>query len=76
MSLESVRGSYGARADEYVEAVGRIEHVAAPDLALVERWVCHIEGPVLDVGCCHVTHTESRADRPARTHGAILATRA
>lgn len=28
MSLEAVRGSNGARADEYVEAVGRIEHVA------------------------------------------------
>lgn len=51
MSLESVRGSYGARADEYVEVVGRIEHAAAPDLALVERWARRIEGPVLDVGC-------------------------
>lgn len=51
MSLESVRGSYGARADEYVEAVGRIEHVAAADLALIERWARRIEGPALDVGC-------------------------
>lgn len=51
MSLESVRGSYGARAGEYVELVGRIEHVAAPDMALVERWARRIEGPVLDVGC-------------------------
>lgn len=51
MSLESVRHAYGARASEYVDAVGRIEHVAAPDLALVERWARRIEGPVLDVGC-------------------------
>lgn len=51
MSLESVRGAYGARAREYVELVGRIEHVAAPDVALVERWARRIEGPVLDVGC-------------------------
>lgn len=51
MSLESVRHAYGARANEYVDAVGRIEHVAAPDLALVEGWVRRIEGPVLDVGC-------------------------
>lgn len=51
MSFELVQASYGARASEYIEAVGRIEHVAAPDLALVERWAGRIEGPVLDVGC-------------------------
>lgn len=51
MSLESVQASYGARASEYIEVVGRIDHVATPDLALVERWALRIEGPVLDVGC-------------------------
>ncbi|MET3960004.1 ubiquinone/menaquinone biosynthesis C-methylase UbiE [Rhodococcus sp. OAS809] len=51
MSLESVQASYGARVSEYIEVVGRIEHVDAPDLALVERWARSIEGPVLDVGC-------------------------
>ena len=51
MSLESVRGPYGARASEYVEVVGRMDHVAAPDLALIEAWARAVDGPVLDVGC-------------------------
>ncbi|ALJ20127.1 class I SAM-dependent methyltransferase [Microbacterium sp. No. 7] len=51
MSLKSVRASYGARAGEYIDAVGRIEHVAGPDLALIEEWASGIDGRVLDVGC-------------------------
>lgn len=51
MPPTSVQTSYGTRAGEYIEAVGRIEHVAVPDLALVERWARQIEGPMLDVGC-------------------------
>ena len=51
MSLQSVRAVYGARASEYVEVVGGIDHVAALDLALVERWARGVEGVVLDVGC-------------------------
>ncbi|PMD05965.1 class I SAM-dependent methyltransferase [Brevibacterium paucivorans] len=49
--VESVRTSYSDRATEYIEALGSIEHAAAPDLALVERWARNIKGPVLDVGC-------------------------
>ena len=51
MSLASVRESYGARADEYIAAVGGIEHLAAADTALIERWARDLNGPVLDVGC-------------------------
>lgn len=51
MSSQSVRASYAARTDEYVEAVGRIEHIADPDLALVREWALSIDGLVLDVGC-------------------------
>ncbi|GAB3544866.1 hypothetical protein GCM10027404_02350 [Arthrobacter tumbae] len=51
MSLRSVRSCYGARANEYIEVVGSIEHAAIPDLALVEKWAHGIEGLVLDVGC-------------------------
>ncbi len=50
VSFESVRSAYGARADEYIEAVGRIDHVAEADRALVETWACGIEGLLLDVG--------------------------
>ncbi len=51
MSLKSVSEAYTAKSREYIEAVGRIEHVAAPDLELVEAWARSLEGPVLDVGC-------------------------
>lgn len=51
MSLESVRASYGVKAREYVAALGGIDQVAAPDLALVEAWARGVEGHVLDVGC-------------------------
>ncbi|WP_114856370.1 class I SAM-dependent methyltransferase [Brachybacterium sp. YJGR34] len=49
--LPSVRKSYGARAAEYIAALGSIDHAAGPDIALVERWARSVEGPVLDVGC-------------------------
>lgn len=49
--IESVRACYGARADDYIDAVGSISHVAAADLALVTRWAHGVEGLVLDVGC-------------------------
>ncbi|MCE5288913.1 MAG: class I SAM-dependent methyltransferase [Nocardiaceae bacterium] len=51
MSFESVRAAYGARASEYIEVVGHIDHVAAADLALVESWARRVQGQVLDVGC-------------------------
>ncbi|MEZ5086349.1 MAG: class I SAM-dependent methyltransferase [Tessaracoccus sp.] len=51
MTVDSVRDSYGARAGEYVAAVGSVSHVAAPDLQLIEKWALGTEGPVLDVGC-------------------------
>lgn len=50
-TLATVRGAYGARVEEYVAAVGGIDHVAEADLALVTRWALGIEGPVLDIGC-------------------------
>lgn len=50
-SIDIVRTSYGSRANEYVAALGTIDHVAAPDLALVGQWATGLNGPVLDVGC-------------------------
>ncbi|MFD5823741.1 class I SAM-dependent methyltransferase [Nesterenkonia xinjiangensis] len=51
MTFESVRSSYRARADEYVAALGSVDHLAAPDLVLIRRWAGSLEGPVIDVGC-------------------------
>lgn len=51
MTLASVTTAYGARADEYIDAVGRIEHVADADLALITEWAGSLNGPLLDVGC-------------------------
>lgn len=51
MTIGKVQAAYGARADEYIEAVGRIEHVANSDLALVREWALDCVGPLLDVGC-------------------------
>lgn len=43
--------AYGARAAEYVEAVGTMAATAPQDRALVERWAAESEGPLLDLGC-------------------------
>lgn len=51
MTAERVESAYGARATEYIDAVGRMDHVAGADLALVGGWASGIEGPILDVGC-------------------------
>lgn len=51
MRRSDVTAAYGARAAEYTAAVGRIEHVAAADLALIEPWAIGVSGAVLDVGC-------------------------
>lgn len=42
--------AYAARAREYEEAVGRIEHVDAADLEFVGDWARGVEGKLLDVG--------------------------
>ncbi len=51
MSFEQVCAAYGARADDYIEAVGRIDHVATADLTAVTSWARSIDGLILDVGC-------------------------
>ncbi|GAA4751821.1 class I SAM-dependent methyltransferase [Gordonia alkaliphila] len=42
---------YAARADEYIAAVGRIEHTDPADRALLQQWAATVNGPILDVGC-------------------------
>lgn len=50
MTFEAVRSAYGARALEYADAVGGLEHIADEDLSLVQGWARKIKGKILDVG--------------------------
>lgn len=50
MSFESVCAAYGARAAEYIEAVGGVEHASEADRAHILAWAGDVEGRVLDVG--------------------------
>lgn len=49
--FETVRDSYAARADEYVDVLGSIDHAAQQDIDLVTTWARSVKGAVLDVGC-------------------------
>lgn len=51
MTDDPVVEAYGQRAQEYLEAVGKIEHAAAVDRDAVLEWARGIDGFVLDVGC-------------------------
>lgn len=49
-TTNEIAAAYAARVDEYIEAVGRIEHADETDKVYIRRWAESIEGPVLDVG--------------------------
>ncbi len=51
VSVDRVREAYSARADDYRDAVGSIEHAARHDRDHLLAWARGVEGPVLDVGC-------------------------
>ncbi|AEK37323.1 putative methyltransferase [Corynebacterium variabile DSM 44702] len=51
MTGDSTRAAYSARAAEYAELLGSIDHAAAPDINRITEWARGISGPVLDVGC-------------------------
>ena len=69
MSFEAVRLAYGARALEYVEAVGRREHIADQDLALVTDWASKLKGKVIDVGSGPGQWTQFLASLGAEVEG-------
>lgn len=50
MTFEAVRDAYGARASEYIDVVGRIEHATELDRNRIVEWARGVEGPILDVG--------------------------
>lgn len=51
VSTDRVREAYSARAGEYRDAVGRIEHAAEGDRDYLLAWARRVQGLVLDVGC-------------------------
>lgn len=51
MTLHDLKSAYAVRTHEYIDAVGRMEHVAAADRVLVSDWAGALKGRVLDVGC-------------------------
>ncbi|MDZ5077702.1 class I SAM-dependent methyltransferase [Nesterenkonia sp. HG001] len=51
MTLESVRTSYGTRAEEYIAALGSITQAHHDDVSLIRQWAGSLDGPVIDVGC-------------------------
>lgn len=51
MSFDEVRDAYSARAAEYTDAVGKIEHATQRDREALLAWARAVDGPILDVGC-------------------------
>ncbi len=48
---DTVRESYSARSQEYVDLCGSIDSTHPSDRALVSSWAATLTGPVLDAGC-------------------------
>lgn len=51
LEAQAVRAAYGARADEYSDALGAVELMAAADRLTIEEWARGIGGRVVDAGC-------------------------
>lgn len=51
MTVDRVRDSYSDRADEYIAALGMIEHAAQADRDYLLAWAHSVDGRILDVGC-------------------------
>ncbi|WP_454086196.1 class I SAM-dependent methyltransferase [Georgenia sp. Marseille-Q6866] len=51
MRFDEVREAYSARAADYTNAVGTIEHASQRDRDALLAWARGVDGPILDVGC-------------------------
>lgn len=69
MTEDAVRTAYSPRATEYAQALGSIDHAAAPDIALISGWARDIPGPVIDVGCGPGQWTQLLADLGCEVEG-------
>lgn len=50
LSTNATVSAYAARADEYIDAVGRMEHASKLDVVFIQKWASSIDGRILDVG--------------------------
>lgn len=51
MAIDRVQEAYAARAAEYIDVVGKIEHAAEQDRDRLRAWARQIDGRIVDVGC-------------------------
>ncbi|THG33542.1 class I SAM-dependent methyltransferase [Naasia lichenicola] len=69
MTIDQVRDAYTARATEYIDVVGSIEHADSRDVAYIDAWANAIDGPILDVGCGPGQWTSHLHERGAAVEG-------
>src|SRR5690349_1813723 len=51
MSSPVVQQAYSSIAPVYIDLFGSLTSVHADDLAIIQRHLTHLDGPVVDVGC-------------------------
>ncbi|MGW0176278.1 class I SAM-dependent methyltransferase [Rhodococcus sp. NPDC003322] len=69
---DTVRASYSARSQEYVDLFGSIASTHPSDRALVSSWAATLTGPVLDAGCGPGQWTDFLAERGLAARGIDL----
>ena len=74
MSKTRVRDAYSRRADEYIQAVGSMEHVHRDDRELVLEMAKLADGLILDAGCGPGQWTNFLQEHGAEVVGVDLAT--
>lgn len=50
-TTDTVRTSYGARADEYIAALGDFDALSPIDRGAIHAWAADIDGRIVDAGC-------------------------
>lgn len=70
--VDTVRESYSARSQEYVDLLGSISSTHPSDRALVTSWAASLTGPVLDAGCGPGQWTDFLAERGLEVSGIDL----
>ena len=48
---DAVQSAYEKRAEEYIELLGSMDAMAAPDCEAITTWARGVNGPIVDAGC-------------------------